>query len=109
VTDAPASVQRARELLADAEHSAAQLDALREIHDGIGGVAETISNTTVALLSLLPYLPADAVARDFYSDAMVSQSEAMRLLLDTQGAAMRLLDGLGRQTDALEERHSVRV
>lgn len=107
--DAPAPVQRARELLADAERLAAQHDALREIHDGIGAVAETLSNTTVALLSLLPFLPSNAQARDFYSDAMGSQSEGMRLLLDTQGAAMRLVESLGQQADALEARHSVKV
>ena len=109
MTDAPAPVQRARELLADAERESANIEAVRDIYDGISGVAATVSNTTVALLSLLPFLPHHQQALDFYSDAMGSQSEAMRLLLDTQGAAARLLEGITEQLDALEARHSVKV
>ena len=109
MTADPAAVTRARELLADAQHGAAQLDSLRDLHDGIAAVAATVSNTTVALLSLLPFLPAQQQARDFYTDAMGSQTEAMRLLLDLQGATNRLQDTLGQQLDALEARHSVKV
>lgn len=109
MTDAPASVQRARDLLADAERGERAAAAVRDIYDGISAVAETVSNTTVALLSLLPFVPRDQQALDFYSDAMGSQSEAMRLLLDTQGAAKVLVATITDQLDALERRHSVKV
>lgn len=101
MTAAPTTREQARAMLAELETLGGILSDLRELHDGIGRVSEHSSSSTVAALSLLPFVATNSTALGFYSDVIDANGAGIRELVDVQARALRMLATVGKRLDAL--------
>ena len=91
---APEHVARAHALLAELETLAELNGELVALSEGARNLAGYPADTSVALLSLMPFVHGNAGALDFLSDAMTAASATLQQVIGLQATLGRICETL---------------